>query len=438
MNYIESIAYLEEEIGFTSCPGLTRITNLLEVLGNPQNKCKVIHIAGTNGKGSATAMLSAILTAAGYKTAAYTSPHLARYNERFVVDGVEISDDAFAALITRTKIACNQMISNGLEAPTLFEVVTGAAYLYFAEMDTDLVIMEVGLGGRFDATNVVSTPLLSLIMSISMDHTDFLGNTIEEITREKAGIIKKNCPVVLYCQEDIVYTIIRETAQSLSAPLTYPVGTSFTITEETFLGTTFSAENNLFSYKNLFLPLLGRHQLENCNAVLAACTILKNHGVSINENSIRTGLTETVWAGRMEILGYDPLVVLDGAHNVDGIRRLTESVQNYFKDRPITLIMGVLGDKEYEKMAHSIFPLATQIILTEPNNERKLTVEKLGAVVQSLAHADTPFFMEPHVEDAYATALTVTPPEGVILCCGSLYMIGALRTYLCQTNLGRV
>lgn len=429
MNYYESIAYLEEEIGFTSCPGLTRVSNLLKALGNPQNKCKVIHIAGTNGKGSATAMLLSILKTAGYKTGAYTSPHLARYNERFVIDGVEISDSDFANLITKMREACDQIVKQGLEAPTLFEVVTGAAYYYFAEKGVDLAIMEVGLGGRFDATNVVESPLLSVIMSISMDHTDFLGNTIEEIAAEKAGIIKKNCPVVLYCQGHIVYNIIRDTAKSLNAPLIYPLGTVFHIVTETLEGTTFSVKNDLISYENLFLPLLGRHQLENCVTVLTACATLEKNGLYITENHIRQGLAQTAWAGRLEVLQKNPLVVLDGAHNVDGIRRLAESAQCYFSNNPITLIMGVLGDKEYEKMAESIFPLATQIILTEPHNQRKLSATLFGEVAQGLG---CPFFVEAELESAFAKALTVTPSDGVILCCGSLYMIGALRSHLCQ------
>ncbi len=198
MNMQECIHYLEEEVGFASRPGLERIRLLCDKLGSPEKKLSVIHIAGTNGKGSAAAMLSSILTAAGYRTGTYTSPHLERYNERFLISGEEISDEDFCYEITLAKQACEELEAEGKDVPTLFEIITGAAFHYFARQNVDVLVLEVGLGGTFDATNVVEKPLLSLIMSISIDHTEFLGSSLERIAKEKAGIIKKNCPVVLY------------------------------------------------------------------------------------------------------------------------------------------------------------------------------------------------------------------------------------------------
>ncbi|WMI82289.1 bifunctional folylpolyglutamate synthase/dihydrofolate synthase [Anaerotignum sp. MB30-C6] len=427
MNYQESIHYLEKEIGFASCPGLERIINLMEKLGNPEKKLKVIHVAGTNGKGSATAMLSSILKEAGYRTASYTSPHLEKYNERFIINGKEITDEAFAKIITRTKQACQQLVAEGKEAPTLFEVVTGAAYLYFAEEKVDIAIIEVGLGGRFDATNIIENPILSIIMSISMDHTDFLGNTIEAIAMEKAGIIKKSCPVVLYSQEELVYNIVKNNADALNAPLYCLKDSEIKISAQSLRGTIFDVKSSFLNYEELFLPLLGLHQVQNCVTVLQACEVLKKNGLAFTKEDIRKGISNTVWAGRMEICKNNPLVILDGAHNVDGIRRLAQSVQTYFNRKNITLILGVLGDKEYEKMAELILPYANQVVLTEPHSQRKLDAEKLANIV---LHKELPFYIEPELENAYQKALNITDEAGIILCCGSLYMIGALRPYI--------
>lgn len=218
MNYQECIHYLEEDVGFSSIPGLERIQYLCDLLGNPEQRLPVIHVAGTNGKGSAVAMLSSILKEAGYRVGAYTSPHLERYNERYLLNGAEISDDDFAKEITLMRQLCEKLAAEGKSVPTLFEITTGAAFHYFYEKQVDVLILEVGLGGRFDATNVVPHPLLSLIMSISIDHTDFLGDTIEKIAMEKSGIIKKNCPVVLYSQAELVYNIIKDAAARMDAP----------------------------------------------------------------------------------------------------------------------------------------------------------------------------------------------------------------------------
>lgn len=427
MNYQESIYYLEQEIGFASCPGLERITNLMIQLGNPEKKLRVIHIAGTNGKGSAVAMLSAVLQAAGYRTGSYTSPHLERYNERFVINGEEISNEAFAALLTTVKSACLAMQTKGQEVPTLFEVVTAAAYLYFAQQQVDFAIMEVGLGGRFDATNIISQPILSLIMSISLDHTDYLGNTIAEIAKEKSGIIKKNCPVVLYSQDELVYNIVRKEAEKLHAPFYCTTDATVTISSQTQKGTVFSVKASHFAYEDLFLPLLGLHQVQNCIAVLEACAVLQKNGVALSAAQVRLGIGSAFWAGRMEICKEHPMVILDGAHNVDGIRRLAEGMELYFKDKDITLVLGVLGDKEYRQMAADILPLANRVILTEPHSERKLTAQKLAAVITNRA---LPVLIEPVLEDAYLRAVALAAEDGIILCCGSLYMIGALRTHI--------
>lgn len=433
MDYQASIQYLEKEVGFGSVPGLERIELLMEKMGHPERRLSVIHIAGTNGKGSAAAMLSAILQAAGYRVGCYTSPHLERYNERFLIDGVEISDADFAAEISYAKALCEELEREGKPIPTLFEIITGAAFHYFASQKIDLLLLEVGLGGKYDATNLVPAPLLSLIMSISFDHTEFLGNTLEEIAAEKAGIIKKNCPVVLYSQEHIVYNTVKERAEALSAPFYCLQDAEITVASQTLEGTVFSVKNKAFSLENLELSLLGSYQIPNAVAVLEACRVLQMKGLALSEAAIRYGLKHARWAGRMEICGRTPLVLLDGAHNADGIARLAESLSVYFAEKKVTLILGVLGDKEYEKMAELLLPYADPVILTEPHSERKLDVFSLA---QSISSYQGRVYLEKEIEAAYEKALSLTPPDGILLCCGSLYMIGAMRTYLKQRRNG--
>ncbi len=432
MNYQECIHYLEEEVGFGSVPGLERIELLCEKLGNPEQKLPIIHIAGTNGKGSAVAMLASILKEAGYRVGTYTSPHLERYNERFLINGAEISDDDFAREITLMKEICEELAAEGKPVPTLFEIVTGTAFHYFSEQKVDVLILEVGLGGKYDATNVVPAPLLSLIMSISIDHTDFLGDTIEKIAAEKAGIIKKNCPVVLYSQDDIVYNMIKDVADQMDAPFYCLNDAEIDVASQTLEGTVFSVKNKSMSLENLELPLLGSYQISNCLAVLEACNVLRKRGLSLSDEAIRKGLKNTHWAGRMEICGRDPLVILDGAHNADGIAQLAKSLSIYFKDRKVTLILGVLGDKEYHKMAEYILPYAGSVILTEPHSERKLDVFSLA---RSISNHKGTIYTEKEVENAYEKALSITPADGIILCCGSLYMIGAMRTYISNRSI---
>ena len=427
MQYSECIEYLEHEVGFASRPGLERIRVLCDALGNPERRLSVIHIAGTNGKGSAAAMLSSILKEAGYRVGTYTSPHLERYNERFLINSEAISDEVFAEEVTLMRQVSRTLAQEGQEVPTLFELLTGAAFHYFLEQKVDVVVLEVGLGGAYDATNVVPAPLLSLIMSISMDHTNFLGDTIEKIAAEKAGIIKKNCPVVLYSQDKIVYNIVERVAAEMHAPLFCPQNAKSSIHSQTLEGTVFSVEQNGLPLADLFLPLLGSYQIANCITVLEACAVLRERGLSLSEEAIRSGLQKTRWAGRMEICGREPLVLLDGAHNADGILQLANSLSVYFGQKKLTLLLGVLGDKEYQKMTEEILPFADTVVLTEPQNERRLEVSTLA---HTISHFDGKIYLEKDIAKAYESALAQTKRDGILLCCGSLYMIGAIKAHL--------
>ena len=302
-----------------------------------------------------------------------------------------------------------------------------AAFYYFSKHQVDIVILEVGLGGTYDATNVIKKPLLSLIMSISIDHTDFLGNTIEEIASEKCGIIKENCPVVLYSQQEIVYNIAKAKAAQLHAPLYYISNHQTAVHKQDFEGTCFSVENDLISYKNIMLTLLGDYQIQNCVTVLEACAVLQKQGLLLEESKIRNALSHTHWEGRMEVLHQNPIVLLDGAHNVDGISQLASTLPTYAQGRKITLLLGVLGDKEYQQMLSKIFPLISFAVLTEPQSHRKLDANILQ---QYAAAYDKPLLVEPDIAKAYEIAYMRAAPQDMIVCCGSLYMIGALRSHI--------
>ena len=287
--------------------------------------------------------------------------------------------------------------------------------------------MEVGLGGTYDATNVIEAPLLSLIMSISMDHMDYLGNTLSDIAREKCGIIKKNCPVVLYSQEKIVYNMAKEMAQALSAPFYCETENQISVHKQDFDGTIFSVKNHLIDYQEMTLPLSGDYQISNCITVLNACVILQQLGLPLTEETIRRGILHASWNGRMEVLKKHPLVLLDGAHNADGIAKLAQSLPHYVNGKKITLVLGVLGDKEYPLMLSEIFPLIHQAVLTEPLSERKLD---LGSLAKATAHFHKPVILEKEIPHAFDRALEITDSEDMILCCGSLYMIGEIREYI--------
>ncbi len=427
MQYNEAIQYLENISSLGSKLDLSRIEELLGKLGYPHEKLKCIHVAGTNGKGSSCAMLQSILTESGYRTGMYTSPHLEKYNERFQINGQTISDEDFAAEITLIEKLCKELVAEGKDHSTVFEVLTALAFHYFFIHEVEIVVLEVGLGGRFDATNVIKKPLLSLITSIGMDHMDFLGHSIEQIAYEKGGIIKENCPVVLYSQDEIVYNKIKCICDEKKAKLYYTPKNGIHIIAKDLQHTLFSVKNAYISFSQVNLPLLGIYQISNCATVLLACKVLQEQGLALTEISILEGIRKTRWQGRMEICRTEPLVLLDGAHNTDGITMLAESLKQYFPDKMITLVLGILGDKEYEKMAETILPLVNSVVLTEPHNDRKLAVDRLEKVI---SHCKKPIFKNPNIKEAYKTALCITEQDQILLCCGSLYMIGEIRKYI--------
>lgn len=413
MNYTEALEYIHS-INWTFCkPGLERIKELCEKLGNPQDDLKFIHVAGTNGKGSFCAMTESILREAGYRTGLFTSPYIKVFNERMQVSGEMIKETELAEITEYVKPFADEMT----DKPTEFELITAIAFVYFKRHNCDIVVLEAGMGGRLDSTNVIKTPVLSVITGIALDHTQFLGNTIEEIAKEKAGIIKENVPV-LYGGKDVSAKNVIE-AHAVNNAF-YAVDHSLLkIREMTLKGTVF----DFIDRKNLFISLLGKYQPENASTVLCAIDILKENGFNICENSILRGLASTKWIGRFEILSENPLVIFDGAHNPQGISASVESVLNYFSDK-VYILTGVLKDKDYLFIAKELSKIAEKAFVITPDNPRALSAGQYSEILENEGVSSIPFAT---IEDAYKTAKEeAKQSKKPLIILGSLYTYASL------------
>lgn len=394
---------------------LRRIRELMSLLGDPQKKLRFVHIAGTNGKGSCAAMTASVLRACGYRTGLYTSPYLYRFNERMQVNGEMIEDVALCRHISAVRDKAEKMD----EHPTEFELMTAAAMLYFLEEKCDIVVLEVGLGGRFDATNVVDTPECSIIMNIGLDHTAILGGTVEEIAAEKAGIIKKNCPCVLYEQKRSVMDVVTERCRELDAPLTTA---DFSAIEPVFD----SLEGQAFRYKGAMyaLPLLGAHQLRNAAVVLETVGVLRARGWRLEDGDVEHGLYATSWPGRFELCAEEPDFIVDGGHNPQCAETVAENLMHYFPDNKRVLLIGVLRDKDYEKMTEILAPCADEFVTVAPDSPRALSAEELAAVLSRFSKPVTPCAS---VAEAVDTAKELAGEDGMVCVSGSLYLVGSVR-----------
>jgi dihydrofolate synthase/folylpolyglutamate synthase len=423
LNYQEALDYLANLAKFGFNFGLGRIQELLKRLNNPHLALKVIHIGGTNGKGSTSAMLSAILQEGGYRVGAFTSPHLKSYTERYRINGAEISGEQVAVLLDELRPHLEAMVAEGFEHPTEFEVGTALAFLYFNREKVDFLVVEVGMGGAIDSTNVVK-PLLSIITNVSMDHMDYLGHTIEEITLVKAGIIKPGAPVVTAARGEAL-GVIESVCLDKKSPL-YVVGRdlSWQPAAWNLSGQEFSLRGRRKYYEKLFIPLLGRHQLVNAATAVAAAEVLMDLGVSLNGDVVRLGLARTRWPGRMEIVSQKPLVIIDGAHNYDGARCLRQALEEYFPGRSIVMVIGMLGDKERALVAAELAGVARAVVVTRPDNPRANNWRELAEEVRN--YTSEVYLLE-DTGEAVRKALALAGPEEVILVTGSLYMVGGAR-----------
>ncbi len=414
MDYQEALTYIHSVSNFFCKPGLERIGILCERLGNPQDSLKFIHVAGTNGKGSFCAMISSILTDAGYKTGLYTSPYILNFNERIQIDGRQIENEALAEITARVKCIAEEMD----DKPTEFEVITAVAFEYFAENECDVVVLECGLGGRFDATNIIKTSVLSVITGVSIDHTAFLGNTAESIAFEKAGIIKQNS-LCLWCGDNKeAYKVISECAKEKSARLVCADRSGIKNIRYSLEGTVFDFED----IKDINLSLLGSYQPINAANVLCAIKLLK--GFDIPKKSIRAGLKNVVWHSRFEIIRTDPVMIADGGHNEEGVNAAVESIRLYFPDKKVNIITGVMKDKDFALMAKKIGEIANRVFCITPDNPRALLADEYAKTFRQNGVDTLPF---ENLSDAVNEALKEDIP---IISLGSLYMYNELINVL--------
>lgn len=421
MNYKEAREYIEHSAKFGSNLGLERTEKILELIGNPHVGLRCIHIAGTNGKGSTSAMMNSILINAGYKVGMYTSPFLEEFEERIQINNQNIPKDDLAEVVTMVSKAVKKVIELGFDHPTEFEIITCAMFLYFKLKEVDYAVIEVGLGGRLDSTNVIK-PILSIITSISMDHTNILGETLSEIAYEKAGIIKPGVPVVCAKQHKEAENIIVSKCNELNCELINVThGAEMIRMEDNCQIVQLKTSKTTYSFK---LSLLGKYQLLNCANAVTASEKLSSLGLNIVIKDIKTAMETVRWIGRLEILKKEPLVVIDGAHNIDGIRLLRESIDTYFKFRKLILIIGILKDKQVEDMVSIITPLAEKVITVTPNSFRAEASKELSEIVEKY-NDKTEACID--YEDAYKKALAYSEKEDMILVSGSLYMIGDMR-----------
>jgi len=395
--------------------GLETIKRILSALGNPQENFTSIHVAGTNGKGSVASALSSILHESGYKVGLYTSPHLVRFNERICINNCQISD----ADVVKSYQAVQQ-VHHGDRSPTFFEFATAMALYEFSRQKVEWAVIETGMGGRYDATNII-TPAISIITNVSMEHRDYLGNTLAQITREKAGIIKQRTPVVTAVKQKQAQSVVQRVAHKKSAPV-FMLGKNFTVRRNRTGYFSYHGIEN--TWHDLQTPLLGHYQVQNAALALAACELLNKHKAEISFKSIKNGLTKTRWPGRLEIVSDKPLVILDGAHNLIAARNLSKFLAANLVNRRIILVVGILDDKPYAPMLKSLLPVCSRAIITRAKTDRALDPQRLYAAAKKIISDVT---MIPEVAAAARQAIETASPDDVICIAGSLYVIGEAK-----------
>lgn len=416
----DALAYIENISTRGIVPGLESIRELCRRLGNPQEYLKFVHIAGTNGKGSVSAYLSSVLKASGYRVGRYISPVIFEYRERIQINDRMITREALGRLMERVKAACDEMTAEGKAQPTPFEVETALGFLYFLEKKCDIVVLETGMGGLLDATNIIENTLLAVLTTVSMDHMQFLGATLAEIAAQKAGILKPGCPVVSAVQTKEAMAVIRERASALQCPLRV-------VQRDKISGIRYGLKRQKFSYggfSGLELPLAGKYQIENAALAVEALKILAACGYPCGEKQLREGFLRTVWDGRFTVIGTKPYMIADGAHNEDAAARLAESIGFYFTNKRIIYIMGVLKDKEYEKIIALTHEYADQIItVTPPGNPRALSAY---ALAQEISKVHRNVTAVDSLEEAVEMSRLLAGKDDVIIAFGSLSFLGRL------------
>lgn len=421
MNEKETMEYIEELKQYGSVPGLASVGRLCAKAGNPQEKLRFIHIAGTNGKGSVLSFVSEILKCAGLRVGRYLSPTVLDYRERIQVNDRMITKKALAEGMTLLRGYCEELVREGQAHPTVFEVETALAFWYFQQQKCDVVVLEAGLGGELDATNIVTNTLVCVFTPISMDHMGILGKTLSDIAKAKAGIMKTGAVAVSAQQSPEAIEVLNERAQVLSIPLDYVETDHLRRVKSKLTGQSFSYGD----LQELTISLIGRYQLENAALAIEAVRALMNRtdtaAWKIGDAAIRKGLKEASWPGRFQVLAKKPYVIADGAHNRDGAKRLAESLDYYFKDKRLIYIMGILRDKEQEEIIKATAPLSELILTIPTKGERGFSSYELAGLCRSYQPNVTAM---DGVQEALEAAYLLSDPDAVIVAFGSLSFLG--------------
>lgn len=424
--YTRSLSYIHSLLKFGTRPGLERVSALLDELGRPQDKLKFVHVAGTNGKGSFCTMMSEILKSAGYKTGLFTSPYVFDFRERIQINGEMISEEELCEITAEVKAAAEKIAERDLQ-PTEFEFITAVALKYFADKNCNVVVLEVGLGGRLDSTNIIKTPLLSAIMSISLDHMAVLGDTVEEIAAEKSGIIKENGVTVCFSRQDErAEKIIRKTAEEKGN-----VYIKSSPDDIKVLSCDLSGTKAIYKDMEIFIPLIGEHQVYNAQTAVDAALALNDRDLSISPENIIDGISKARIPARTELFGKNPLTILDGAHNREGVEALLSNLNKFLKGRKLTVIMGMMEDKEYEFAAYEISKLAKTFTATLPSNPRAVSPKVLAEIAEK--NCSDVFICENPAE-AYRKIYEKAHKDDIVLVCGSLYLAGDVRGEIVSLN----
>lgn len=428
MNYNEALQFIHESHKFGMRLGLDNIKKLLELLGNPQNNLKIIHVAGTNGKGSTCSFISSILKESGYKVGLYTSPFLETFTERIRVNGENISEEEVGKIVSLIKEKIEIMVSEGYSYPTEFEIVTAMAFYYYNQEKVDFVALEVGLGGRYDATNVIDKPVVSAITSISLDHTGILGDTLAKIAFEKGGIIKENCPTIVYPQQEEASEVIKNICAEKKSKYIECDFKNIEIKSSNINSQIYNCNINGKELRDLEIKLIGDHQIKNSIVALNVIEYLNDIKITnISEENIRKGLLGTKWPGRIEKISENPMFIIDGAHNEEGAKSLANSIDKYFENKNKILVIGMLEDKDIDSVLDLLIPKFNKVITTTPDNPRAIDANKLKEKIERYNIEVT---CKPNIKEAVDYALEMSNKDDVIISAGSLYMIGNVRTII--------
>ncbi len=425
MNYQEALAYINDKDKYGSRLGLDSIGRLLELLGNPQKGLNYIHVAGTNGKGSTSSYLAHCLQSAGYKVGLYTSPYLERFNERIQISGIDIPDDDLAEITDMVKEKASQMVEEGLEHPTTFEIVTAIGFVYFQQEKTDYVVLEVGLGGRFDSTNIIDYSLAAVITTLDYDHTEVLGDTLAKIAYQKGGIIKKDGIVVSYPQEAEAIETLMNISRELNSDFYLTPVENLDVKDETEYGSSFDFTFEDELLRDIKISMLGEYQVYNATLAITTLLVLRKKGlVKISNQEIYKGLFDTKWKGRLEVMRRKPTFLIDGAHNLQGITHLAKAIK-LFKYNKLILGIGILKDKDYSSMVELLAPLADKAVVTEVRMPRKLDAELLCKELEKYIDQ---VYVEKDIKKAIDKCIELANEDDLIVFGGSLYLIGEVRT----------